>query len=74
MTRGWVDPSGAITPTGKAARDQIEDTTDRVCAAGIDREATARGITVEEPLRALARSIVATGAVAFPNPTGGQRP
>lgn len=67
-TRGWVDSSGAITPTGKAAREQIEDTTDRVCASGIDREATARGITVEEPLRAIARSIVATGAVAFPNP------
>lgn len=74
VTRGWVDASGAITPTGQAARDQIEDTTDRVCAAGIDREATARGITVEERLRAIARAIVATGAVAFPNPTGGKKP
>lgn len=73
-TRGWVDQAGAITATGKAARDQIEDTTDRVCAAGIDREATARGITVEEPLRAIARAIVGTGAIAFPDPTGGKQP
>lgn len=73
-TRGWVDPSGAITPTGKSARDQIEDTTDRVCAAGLDREATARGITVEAKLVEIARSIVATGVIPFPNPTGGKQP
>lgn len=57
MTRGWVDDSGAITPTGQAARDQIEDTTDRVCAAGLDREATARGITVETKLVDIARHL-----------------
>jgi hypothetical protein len=73
-TRGWVDPAGEITPTGKAAREQIEDTTDRVCAAGLDREATARGITVEARLVELAKSVVASGAVAFPNPTGVKQP
>src|SRR5215213_7149802 len=38
-TRGWVDGVGTITDTGRSARRQIEDATDRVCGAGIDREA-----------------------------------
>lgn len=55
--RGWVDRDGTITPTGKAAREQIEDTTDRVCAAGVDREATARSITIEARLVEFARPL-----------------
>ena len=73
-TRGWVGADGTITETGRSARQQIEDTTDRVCAAGIDREATGRMITIEEPLLALARAIEASGAVTYPNPSGVQRP
>ncbi len=73
-TRGWVDADGAITDTGRAARQQIEDATDRVCAAGIDREATGRMITIEEQLLALARAVEASGAVTYPNPTGVRRP
>ncbi|KAA1395381.1 SCO6745 family protein [Aeromicrobium ginsengisoli] len=73
-TRGWVDADGAITETGRSARQQIEDTTDRVCAAGIDREATGRMITIEKPLLALARAVEASGAVTYPNPTGVRRP
>ena len=73
-TRGWVDADGTITETGRSARQQIEDATDRVCAAGIDREATGRMITIETPLLALAQAIDATGAVPYPNPTGVRRP
>jgi hypothetical protein len=73
-TRGWVDADGTITETGRSARQQIEDTTDRVCAASIDREATGRIITIEEPLLVLARAVEATGAVPYPNPTGVRRP
>ena len=29
--RGWVDSSGAMTPEGTAAREAIEDDTDRLC-------------------------------------------
>ncbi|NRQ48642.1 SCO6745 family protein [Aeromicrobium stalagmiti] len=72
--RGWVDVSGQITDTGRAARDQIEDTTDRVCAAGLDREATARAITAEAPLVEIARRIEQGGAIGYPNPTGVPRP
>lgn len=73
-TRGWVDVDGAITETGRSARQQIEDATDRVCAAGIDREATGRMITIEEPLLGLARAVEASGAITYPNPTGVRRP
>ena len=73
-TRGWVDADGTITETGRSARQQIEDATDRVCTAGIDREATGRMITIEEPLLALARSVEASGAVPYPNPTGVRKP
>jgi hypothetical protein len=73
-TRGWVDASGALTDTGRSARAQIEDTTDRVCAAGLDRRATGRAITVEDALVDIARAVEQTGAVAYPNPTGVPRP
>ncbi len=72
--RGWVDPDGVITDTGASARRQIEDATDRVCAAGMDKEATGRAITVEDGVRALARGVLKSGAVAFPNPTGAKSP
>ncbi|MCD9200117.1 SCO6745 family protein [Aeromicrobium wangtongii] len=73
-TRGWVDAAGAVTDTGRAARAQIEDTTDRVCAAGFDREATGRAITVEESVVAVARRLEELGAITYPNPAGVQRP
>ncbi|AXT83819.1 hypothetical protein C6I20_00480 [Aeromicrobium sp. A1-2] len=73
-TRGWVDADGTITESGRSARQQIEDATDRVCAAGLDREATGRTITIEQPLLELARALEASGAAVFPNPTGVPRP
>lgn len=69
-TRGWVDVEGTITDTGRAARAQIEDTTDRVCAAGIDQESTGRAISIEAAVVAVARSIGQRGAIRYPNPTG----
>ena len=69
-TRAWVDVTGALTDTGRAARAQIEDTTDRVCAAGFDRESTGRAITVEDAIVAIARDVERLGAVGYPNPTG----
>jgi len=69
-TRGWVDPAGALTDTGRSARAQIEDTTDRVCAAGFDQESTGRAITIEDAIVAVAHRIGGAGAVPYPNPTG----
>ncbi|MDQ2625034.1 MAG: hypothetical protein M3Y20_07735 [Actinomycetota bacterium] len=53
--RGWVTADGEATDTGRAARRQIEDATDRVVAAGLDREATSRLVTLEDRLVAVAR-------------------
>jgi hypothetical protein len=55
VTRGWLTPDGQGTETGHAARQQIEDATDRVVAAGLDREATSRLLTLEARLVELAR-------------------
>lgn len=73
-TRGWVEANGTITESGRSARQQIEDATDRVCSAGMDKEATARAITVEDSVRALARAVLKAGAIPFPNPTGVKPP
>jgi hypothetical protein len=73
-TRGWVDASGTLTDTGRSARAQIEDTTDRVCAAGLDQRATGRTITVEGALVAVARALERGQLIPYPNPTAVPRP
>ncbi|GAA3541983.1 hypothetical protein AFL01nite_09130 [Aeromicrobium flavum] len=55
VTRGWLTPDGEGTDTGRAARQQIEDATDRVVVAGLDREATSRLLTLEADVVGLAR-------------------
>ncbi len=72
--RDWTDELAAITESGRAARAQIEDATDRVSAASFDEEAQARAITVEDELVAAARVIQASGAMPYPNPTGTKLP
>lgn len=67
--RAWTTEFGEITDTGKAARAQIEDATDRVSSACFDEEMQARAITTERALVDLARAINSAGAVPFPNPT-----
>lgn len=67
--RAWVDGYFAITDSGKAARAQIEDATDRVSSACFDEEMQARAITTENALVELARALNSAGAVTFPNPT-----
>ncbi len=73
-SRGWVNADDTITDSGASARKQIEDATDRVCAAGMDKEATGRAITVEDGVRTLARATLKTGAINFPNPTATKTP
>ncbi|MFL6090645.1 MAG: SCO6745 family protein [Aeromicrobium sp.] len=67
--RAWVDEYLGVTDSGKAARAQIEDATDRVSSACFDEEMQARAITSEPALVDLARAINAADAVTFPNPT-----
>ena len=72
--REWTDEHDAITDTGKVARAQIEDATDRVSASSFDKEAQARTITLEDALVGAARAIEASGAMQFPNPVGVRAP
>ena len=73
-SRGWTDEAGTITDSGRAARSQIEDATDRVSAGSFDKEAQARTITLEDALVSAARAIEASGAMKFPNPVGVRAP
>ena len=72
--RAWTDELATITDSGRAARAQIEDATDRVSASSFDEEAQARTITLDGPLVAAARAIEASGALQFPNPVGVRAP
>jgi hypothetical protein len=72
--RAWTDEFAAITESGRAARAQIEDATDRVSASSFDEEAQARAITVESALIDAARAIESSGAMQFPNPVGVRAP
>lgn len=72
--RAWTDEFATITDSGRAARAQIEDATDRVSASSFDEEAQARTITLEDALIGAARTIGASGAMQFPNPVGVRAP
>lgn len=72
--RGWVDADGQGTDTGRAARERLEDATDRAVDASLDTEATAHAVSVEAALTAAARSVVASGAISYPNPIGATAP
>jgi len=72
--RAWTDEFATITESGRAARAQIEDATDRVSASSFDEEAQARTITLEDALVSTARAIEASGAMRFPNPVGVRAP
>ena len=72
--RAWTDEFATITESGRAARAQIEDATDRVSASSFDEEAQARTITLEDALVSAARDIEASGAMPFPNPVGVRAP
>ena len=72
--RAWTDEFATITESGRAARAQIEDATDRVSASTFDEEAQARTITLEDALVSAARAIEASGAIQFPNPVGVRAP
>ncbi|WP_293782693.1 WXG100 family type VII secretion target [uncultured Aeromicrobium sp.] len=72
--RGWLDAEGVITAAGRGAREQLESATDRVCAAGLDLEATAHGVAVENDLVALARRVTERGGFPDVNATGVPRP
>lgn len=58
--RGWLADDGTITPEGATARNELEDATDRVCAAAISDEAAAKAEEIADDLRTAARALRAS--------------
>lgn len=70
VERGWIDDKGQLTTSGRKARQEIEDTTDRLAAEPwecIGEKACER---LAGLLRPLARSVAASGVLPALNPIG----
>ncbi|HSP36934.1 MAG TPA: hypothetical protein VLR26_04190 [Frankiaceae bacterium] len=70
LERGWLHADGTPTREGRAAREEIEDRTDRLCevataAVGFDDlQAVTRTVV------RLAQQVSRSGLIPYPNPTG----
>jgi hypothetical protein len=74
QARGLLDRDGRLTKTGGALRRDIEDLTDRLAAAPVERlgeTGVAEAIDLAAPL---SRQLIDTGVVPVPNPIGAPRP
>ena len=70
VERGWVTPDGSPTTAGAAARQRIEDTTNRLAAEPWDRLGAEKTAALRDALVPMVDAVVASGAVAVPNPIG----
>jgi hypothetical protein len=70
VERGWIDEDGSQTPSGAAARQDIEDLTDLLAAEPWERLGDEGTEAVRAVLTPLARAIAATAPVPVPNPIG----
>jgi hypothetical protein len=66
--RGWLDPDGTLTPQGAAARQAVEDATDRAAARPWARLGAAATEELADLLGPIARACAAE--LPFPNPFG----
>jgi hypothetical protein len=72
--RGLLDSGGRLTKTGGALRREVEDLTDRLAAAPVERVGSTgveRAIELATPV---SRHLMDTGVVPVPNPVGSPRP
>ena len=70
VSRGWLREDWTLTPNGIAARETLEDDTDRLAAGPYRTLGTERTVELTELLTPLAATIVAAGVLPFPNPVG----
>jgi hypothetical protein len=72
VERGWLDPSDPekLTPLGATARQQIEETTDRLAAEPWERMGEEATAELRALLKPMAARIADLGVVPVPNPIG----
>jgi hypothetical protein len=71
--RGWLDAGGALTPAGRAGREEVEATTDRLAAEPVVRLGADGVRRVEAALAPLTGPVV-DRLLRYPNPIGVPRP
>jgi hypothetical protein len=74
QARGLLDRDGRLTKTGGTLRRDVEDLTDRLASAPVERlgeTGVNRAITLAAPV---SRHLIDTGVVPVPNPIGAPRP
>jgi len=74
QARGLLDRDGRLTKTGGALRREIEDVTDRLASAPVERlgeTGVLRAIALAAPL---SRQLIDGGVIPVPNPIGAPRP
>jgi hypothetical protein len=72
--RGILDRDGRLTKTGGALRRDVEELTDRLAAAPVERlgeTGIERAIELAAPI---SRHLIDTGVIPVPNPIGAPRP
>jgi DNA-binding MarR family transcriptional regulator len=68
--RGWVDADERLTEEGRAVRQLVESTTDRLADELFAHIDDARYEQLVAHLHAIARRLVETGTIPYPNPIG----
>jgi hypothetical protein len=68
--RGWLDGAGGLTATGRAARDEIEHTTDRLATVPWQAVGTERAERLRSLLEPLRDEIDRAALIPYPNPMG----
>jgi hypothetical protein len=74
QARGLVDRDGRLTKTGGALRRDIEDLTDRLAAAPVERLGETGVMEIIELATPVSRHLIDTGVFPVPNPVGAPRP
>jgi Helix-turn-helix family len=74
VARGWMTDDGQLSADGRAGRDAVEKTTDRLAAAPVERLGPDRLARLFALLEPIVTALVEAGELPYPNPIGVPRP
>jgi hypothetical protein len=74
VARGWMTDAGQLTDDGRAGRDAVEEATDRLAAAPVERLGAERVKRLCALLEPIVTALVEAGELPYPNPIGVPRP